>query len=99
MKEGEGTKEGDQSLIVDTPNVNSSCLGGGCLEGRVVEWKKVEDILSQLGLQLIPNNYKSFTEGSASTVRRKKGFRELQNLKCNVNYERGGCSRGVQPSL
>ena len=64
----------------------------------MADWKKVEDILTQLELQLIPNNIKAFTEGSNSTVQRKKGIRELINLKCNVNYDRGGCSRGVQSS-
>ena len=63
-----------------------------------VEWKKVEGMLSHLGLQSIQSTNKDFLEGSLGTASRKKGIRELQNLKFNVNYDRGGCSRGTQSS-
>ena len=80
--EGEGKKEGGQLPCEDPshekPKISASCA---------VEWKKVEDILSQMGLHLIPSNNKDFSEGSMGTASRKKGSRELQNLKFNVNYE------------
>ena len=93
LKEGEGDMEASQ-LPNDVPSNESS----KSLEGGAVEWRKVEDILSCLGLQLIPTNKTGVTEGSIVTASRKKGFRELQNLKFNVNYDCGGCSRGTQSS-
>ena len=87
LKEGEGVTEASQR-----PNDVPSNESTKSLEGDAVEWRKGEDILSHLGLQLIPTNKTAVTEGSIATASRKKGFRELQNLKFNVNYDCGGCS-------
>ena len=45
LREGEGIKEGGQLPNDEFSNKNSKKS-----EGSAVEWKKVEDILSQLGL-------------------------------------------------
>ena len=82
VQEGEIQKEGDQTLKAD------SNLGNE-------ERKKVQDILTQLGLRLIPKNDKTPFQGSSNGTSRRKGIREPQNLKFNVNYDRGGCSRGT----
>ena len=82
---GEIQKEGSQPLNVD------SKIG-------VEEWKQVQDILTHLGLRLIPKNEKTHCQGSCNGMGKRKGIRELQNLKFNVNYNRWGCSRGTQSS-
>ena len=91
MREEEGIKEG--GLI---PSNEPSHENSKSLPGSAVEWKKVEAILSQMGLQIIPSSNKEFSEGSMAIASRKKGSRELQNLKFNVNYDRAGCNRGTQ---
>ena len=91
VQEGEEENEGDQLLKDDSPIDKTESL-----EGRIVEWEKVQDILTQLGLLLVPENKKTIMEGSINGDRRTKGIRELQNLKFNMNYDRGGCSRDMQ---
>ena len=78
-------REGGQSLKVDTK------IG-------VQEWKQVQDIITQLGLRLIPKKELTSVQGSSNSTGRRKGNRELQNLKFNVNYDRGGCSRDTHTS-
>ena len=68
---------------------NDSQLKGN----RKMEWKKAQALLTQMGIQLIHDTKKTKTEKTITKARRKKGSRELQNLKFNVNYE-GSCSKG-----
>ena len=93
IQEGEEENEGDRLLKDDAPIDKTESL-----KGRDVEWEKVQDILSQLGQHLVPKNKMTNMEGSRNGDRRKKGIRELQNLKFNVNYDHGECSRDMQSS-
>ena len=83
-------KEGGQLLDDVSSNVES--------KNGSVEWKKAQHILTQLGLQLVPKSMKDSLGGSSSGANGRKGYKELQNLKFNVNYDRGRCSRGTQSS-
>lgn len=62
------------------------------------KWKKAQDILTLLGLQLVPKCKGNSLGGSSSGTRGRKGLRELQNLKFDVNYDHGGCSKGTKSS-
>ena len=69
------------------------------LENKMVEWKEVQAFLSNLGIQLIHGNSNTNLEEKRSSVKKKKGTRELQRLNFNVNYNRGSCSRGKKLPL
>ena len=62
---------------------------------RTMEWKNVQTLLTQMGIQLIHDTKKTKIEGSTTKARRRKGYRELQNLKFNVNYEGSSSCRGA----
>ena len=62
---------------------------------RTMEWKNVQALLTQMGIQLIHDTKKTKIEGSTTKARRRKGYRELQNLKFNVNYEGSSSCRGA----
>ena len=63
-------------------------------ENKMVEWKEVQALLSNLGIQLIHRNSNTNLEEKTGSVKKKQGTRELQRLNFNVNYDRGSCSRG-----
>ena len=60
---------------------------------RRLEWKNAQVLLNQMGIQLIHDTKNTKKEGAINNVSRKKGYRELQNLKFHVNYEGSSCSR------
>ena len=63
-------------------------------ENKMVEWKEVQALLSNLGIELIYRNSNTNLEEKTGSVKKKRGTRELQRLNFNVNYDRGSCSRG-----
>ena len=66
---------------------------------RRMEWEEAQVLLTQMGIQLIHDTKKYKEEGTTKMENRKKGYRELKNLRFNVNYEGSSCSRGFLTSL
>lgn len=52
-------------------------------------WEKFNDLLGRMGMALIPIKHKSRAWKIGDKSYSKKGVRELKNLKCDINYEKG----------
>ena len=83
------------NLIRDASSPNEKMS----IENKMVEWKKVQALLSNMGLQLIHSNSKTKLEEKSITAKKKRATRELQSLNFNVSYDRGSCSNGKKNSL
>ena len=69
-------------IVKDASSNNKTVIIGD----SIVEWKNVQDLLTQMGLQLVPATKKTKSARNIINARRKKDNKELQNLKFNVNY-------------
>ena len=65
---------------------------------RRMEWENAQALLTQMGIQLIHDTKETKKDGMINKARGKKGSRELQNLRFNVNYEGSSSSRGIPTS-
>ena len=52
-----------------------------------------------MGIQIIRNNSTNNSVVKSTNDKKKRGCRELQRLKFNVNYDNSSCSRGKNISL
>ena len=66
---------------------------------RIGEWKNLQPLITDLGLQLIPVPKDFILPKNRFKPRRKRGTRELKNLEFKVNYDRSDCSKGKSPFL
>ena len=64
-------------LVKDASSSNKTMIIGD----SIVEWKNVQALLTQMGLQLIPDTNKTKSVGKFINTRKKRGNRELHNLK------------------
>ena len=79
-----------RNLIRDARSPNEI----GIIEGSMVDWKDVQALLSNMGIQLIHDTSKTKSVEKIINAKKKRGDTELQSLKFNVNYDRNSCSRG-----
>ena len=59
-----------------------------------MEWRNVQPLLTEMGLQLIQDSKKTNLSMQGLKDRRKLVSRELQKLEFNINYDRSDCCRG-----
>ena len=65
-----------------------------------ISWQKIKNAIGALNIELIDkegknvNNMVEEKEGR-SKARRKRGARELHNLKCSINYDKGRMENGL----
>ena len=76
-----------------------SPIDRGFIEDKTVEWKDVQTLLSNMGIQLIRDTSTTNFVRQSSNFKKTRGKRELQSLKFNVNYDRSSCSRGKHTYL
>ena len=79
--------------------VSSSPKIKGSFAVKQLQWKEVQIFLSNMGIQIIRDNSTNNSEVKSIDDKKKRGCRELQRLKFNVNYDHGSCSRGKNISL
>ena len=70
----------------------------GFKRNRSLDWKNAQVLLTQMGIQLIHDTKETKKGGIFNKTRGKKGSRELQNLRFNVNYEGSSSSKGISSS-
>ena len=87
--EVEGGKLNNCIVNVECPNSKAVVTGE-----NNEEWKEVQPLLTEMGLQMIQDSKKTNLARNGTNVRRKRVSREVQNLDFNVNYDRCDCSRG-----
>ena len=100
-------KNRQDSVHFDLPSLHTSRMNMPQLDGEVEEgknnnplvdingeWKNVQPLLTDMGLQLIPAPKEKILPRNNFKPRRKRGTRELQNLEFKVNYNRNDCSKG-----
>lgn len=56
--------------------------------GKEVEWKAIIKFLNSIDLELVPTKRKKVVDiNSNGSSRKKKGAKELHNLKFGINYD------------
>ena len=77
--------------------MSSSGMQVGKLE---LSWNEIEEAIRTLNIELIEekvvniDKVEQMKRGSSS-VRKKKGERELLNLKCSIDYDKGSKDKGL----
>lgn len=69
-----------------------------------VSWTEIKEAIGKLNIEMIEeevvNNSVMLQEKKGnSAVRKKRGERELLNLKCSIDYDKGSKDKGVRNDL
>ena len=91
----EGLEQAGQVIISDEsrPEVRIGKIG--------VPWKQINEAVGALNLELLENEMDSNNRSvqpkpCKSLIRRKRGERELYNLKCSIDYDKGKQVQGIE---
>ena len=83
---------GNLKEVEKSPNKN------GFKIDNQLQWNDVQTLLSNMGIQIIRNKSTNNSMVKSTDDKKKKGCRELQRLKFNVNYDHSSYSRGRNTS-
>ena len=104
LLEGEGVQRRND-LVKEAMGYVSEGIGPDLKVGKVgLSWREIKEAMDSINLQLIENT--AVKEGKVvqenkcrSAARKKRGERELHNLKWTIEYDKGGKGKGIEIDL